>query len=52
MTGPPPQAPHPTTGADQLVRDLLAQGSESAVDYKAPMSLPTKRQDRAKLANT
>ena len=38
------------TDADQLVRDLLAQGSESHVDYKTAMSAPTERRDRAKLA--
>lgn len=38
------------TDADQLVRDLLAQGSESQVDYKSAMLAPTDRRDRAKLA--
>ncbi len=37
-------------GADELVRELLARGSESRVDYKAPMSLPTDAHARAKLA--
>jgi hypothetical protein len=39
-----------STDADQLVRDLLAQGSESQVDYKTAMSAPTDQRDRAKLA--
>ena len=38
------------TGGDQLVRDLLAQGSESQVDYKTAMAAPTDMRSRAKLA--
>ena len=38
------------SSADQLVRDLLAQGSESQVDYKAAVSAPTDKRERAKLA--
>lgn len=38
------------TEADQLVRDLLAQGSESHVDYKTAMSAPGDRRAWAKLA--
>ena len=36
--------------ADQLVRDLLAQGSESRVDYKTAVAAPTDSRGRAKLA--
>jgi predicted HTH transcriptional regulator len=38
------------TDADQMVRDLLAQGSESRVDYKTAMSAPSDRRAWAKLA--
>jgi predicted HTH transcriptional regulator len=37
-------------GANELVAELLARGSESRVDYKAPMSLPKDPHGRAKLA--
>jgi predicted HTH transcriptional regulator len=38
------------TDADQLVRDLLAQGSESYVDYKTAMAAPADKRGWAKLA--
>lgn len=38
------------TDADQLVRDLLAQGSESYVDYKTAMAAPADKQAWAKVA--
>jgi predicted HTH transcriptional regulator len=40
----------PITDADQLVRDLLAQGSELHVDYKTAMAAPSDRRRWAKLA--
>ncbi len=45
-----PTEPGQPRDADQLVRDLLAQGSESLVDYKAAMSVPTDAPGRASLA--
>lgn len=38
------------TDADQLIRELLAQGSESHVDYKSARSAPSNRPAWAKLA--
>ena len=38
------------TDADQLVRDLLAQGSELHVDYKTAMAAPSDKRGWAKLA--
>jgi predicted HTH transcriptional regulator len=38
------------TDADQLVRDLLAQGSELHVDYKSARAAPSDRRGWAKLA--
>jgi predicted HTH transcriptional regulator len=38
------------TDADQLIRELLAQGSESHVDYKSARSAPSNRLAWAKLA--
>lgn len=38
------------TDADQLIRELLAQGSESRVDYKSARSAPSGRPGWAKLA--
>jgi hypothetical protein len=38
------------TDADQLVRDLLARGSESHVDYKTSVPAPSDARERAKLA--
>jgi predicted HTH transcriptional regulator len=38
------------TDADQLVRDLLAQGSESRVDYKSAKPAPRDARQRAELA--
>jgi predicted HTH transcriptional regulator len=38
------------TDADQLIRELLAQGSESRVDYKSARSAPSNRSAWAKLA--
>jgi predicted HTH transcriptional regulator len=38
------------TDADQLVRDLLAQGSELHVDYKTAMAAPRDKRGWAKLA--
>src|SRR5258707_4917707 len=39
-----------SSDADQLIRDLLAQGSEYHVDYKGAMAAPTDSRGRAKLA--
>jgi predicted HTH transcriptional regulator len=38
------------TDADQLVRDLLAQGSESRVDYKSAKPAPRDVRQRADFA--
>jgi predicted HTH transcriptional regulator len=38
------------TGADQSIRELLAQGSESRVDYKSARSAPSDARGWAKLA--
>ena len=42
--------PDTLTDADQLVRDLLAQGSESRVDYKSAKPAPEDRRPRADFA--
>jgi predicted HTH transcriptional regulator len=42
--------PDSPTDADQLVRELLAQGSESRVDYKSARPAPSESRPRAELA--
>lgn len=43
-------APDTPTDADQLVRELLAQGSESHVDYKSARPAPSEPRPRAEFA--
>jgi predicted HTH transcriptional regulator len=38
------------TRADDLIQELVAQGSESKVDYKGPMRFPTDNKGRAEIA--
>lgn len=40
----------PPRGADQLVGDLVAQGSESLADYQAAIAFPADRIEKARLA--